>query len=196
MTTTMDRYVRAQDGFDRIVAAMPTDRWDEQSACTEWTHRDVLGHVVWGQDFVRHLATGTPFESSVGAPGAPDPGQLIGTDPLGTWRAARAASLPTLTAEGLARTVDLPAFGGEVPLEAFLRALVTDFLAHTWDIGHPAGLEVRLDQDLLPECAAWVRRFDLRRPGGLGAELVPPPGADEQTRFLALLGRAAGAPVA
>jgi uncharacterized protein (TIGR03083 family) len=127
---TLDRYVRAQEGFDRVVAALPADRWDGPSACTEWTARDVLGHVVWGQDLVRHQAMGLPFASRVGAPGAPDPRRLIGDDPLGTWRAARDASLPTLTPGSLARIVSLRAFG-EVPLETFLTALVTDFLAHT-----------------------------------------------------------------
>jgi hypothetical protein len=29
----------------------------------------------------------------------------------------------------------------------------------------------------------------LRVPGGFGAKLEPPPGADEQTRFLAFVGR-------
>ena len=187
-TSTIDRYLRAQDGFDRVVAALPTDRWDEPSACAEWTARDVLGHVVWGQDLVRHLATGRPFSSTIGAPGAPHPGTLIGPDPLGTWRAARAASLPALTPQALARIVSLEAFG-EVPLEAFVTALVTDFLAHTWDIGRPAGIDVRLDPELVPGCFAWSRTLDLRGPGGIGPELTPPTDADEQTRFLAYLGR-------
>lgn len=191
---TLDRYVRAQEGFDLVVVAMPADRWDGPSACTEWTARDVLGHVVWGQDLVRHQAAGLPFASRVGAPGAPDPGRLIGDDPLGTWRAARDASLRTLTPESLARVVSLPAFG-EVPLETFLTALVTDFLAHTWDIGYAAGIDVRLDRDLLPGCFAWSRERIVRRPGGIGPELTPPPGADEQARFLAFLGRRAPAPV-
>jgi uncharacterized protein (TIGR03086 family) len=187
-TSTMDRYVRAQDGFDRVVAALPADRWDGPSACAEWTARDALGHVVWGQYFVRHLATGEPFTSEEGAPGAPNPGKLIGADPLGTWRAARAASLPTLTPQALARIVKLQVFG-EAPLEAFVTALVTDFLAHTWDIGRPAGIDVRLDPELVPGCFAWSRTIDFRGPGGIGPELTPPPGADEQTRFLAYLGR-------
>jgi uncharacterized protein (TIGR03086 family) len=191
---TIARYMRAQEGFDRVVAQMPADRWDGPSACSEWTARDVLGHVVWGQDLVSHLATGGPFTSQAGAPGAPNPGQLIGADPLGTWRAARDASLPTLTSEALARVVSLRAFG-EVPLEGFLTALVTDFLAHTWDIGYPAGIDVRLDPDLVPECFAWSRRVETRQPGGIGPELTPPPGADEQARFLAFLGRGATAVV-
>jgi uncharacterized protein (TIGR03086 family) len=189
---TLDRYVRAQEGFDRVVAALPAGRWDGPSACTEWTARDVLGHVVWGQDLVRHLAAGQEFTSVVGAPGAPNPGQLIGADPLGTWRAARAASLRTLTPDALARTVTLRAFG-VVPLEMFVTALVTDFLAHTWDIAFPAGIDVRLDPDLVPGCFAWSRQAEIRGPGGIGPEVTPPPGADEQTRFLAFLGRPAAA---
>lgn len=185
---TIERYRRAQHGFDRVVAALPGDRWDEQSACSEWTHRDVLGHVVWGQDLVRHLATGREFTSEVGAPAAPHPGVVIGDDPLATWRAARDASVPTLTPEALGRIVTLQAFG-RVPLEAFLTALVTDFVAHTWDIAYPAGLDARLDPELVPDCFAWARTFDMRVPGGIGPELTPPPDADEQTRFLAYLGR-------
>jgi uncharacterized protein (TIGR03086 family) len=189
---TLQRYTRAQDGFDRIVAAVPPDRWDTRSACPEWTLRDVLGHVVWGQELVRHLATGRTYASTVGAPGAPDPGQLIGADPVGTWRAARAATDPTLTPAALAGIVHLRAFG-DGPLEGFLTALVTDFLAHTWDIADPLGIDVRLASDLVPGCFEWARRNVQRVPGGIGPDLVPPPGADAQTRLLAFLGRGAPA---
>jgi uncharacterized protein (TIGR03086 family) len=189
---TKDRYTRAQDGFDRIVAALAPQRWDDPSACVGWSARDVLGHVVWGQELVRHQATGEPFESRVGAPGAPNPGQLIGADPLGTWRAARAAADAVLTPDALARVISSRAFG-EIPLEGFLMALTTDFLAHAWDIGHPAGLDVRLDPDLVSGCFTWSRQFEMRVPGGIGPEIILAPGADEQARFLAYLGRDASA---
>jgi uncharacterized protein (TIGR03086 family) len=189
---TTDRYARAQDGFDRIVDAIAFERWDDPSACTDWSARDVLGHVVWGQDLVQHFATGRPFASQAGAPGAPNPGQLIGADPLGTWRAARAAADAVLTPDALARVISTRAFG-EIPLEGFLMALTTDFLAHAWDIGHPAGLDVRLDPDLVSGCFTWSRQFEMRAPGGIGPEITPPPGADEQARFLAYLGRDASA---
>lgn len=190
-TTTLDRYTRAQQGFDRVVAGLPAHRFDEPSACAGWTHRDVLGHVVWGQDLVAHLATGRAFDSAAGAPGAPNPGQLVVGDPLATWRAARDASLTMLSPAALDRVVTLRAFG-RVPLETFLTALVVDFLAHTWDIGHPAGLDVRLDPGLVPDCFTWSREHEMRVPGGIGPELVAPSDADEQTRFLAFLGRGSG----
>lgn len=135
-TNLLNQYRRAQDGFDAVVAAVPADRWDAVSACTEWTNRDVLGHVVWGQEFVRHLAARLVYESQAGAPGAPHPAELIPGDPVQTWREARAASVPALTEAALARPIHLRAFG-EIPLAGFITALVTDFLAHTWDSDGP-----------------------------------------------------------
>jgi uncharacterized protein (TIGR03086 family) len=187
-----DRYRRAQDGFDAIVAAVPADRWDRPSHCTEWTNRDVLGHVVWGQELVRHAAAGQRYESRVGAPGAPHPAELVPGDPLAAWRSVRAAIAPMLTDIVLAREVELAL--GRIPLAGFLDLLVTDLLAHTWDIGAAVGLPVRLDPELLPGALAWSREHEFRAPGGIGPELPVPPQADPQTRFLAFLGRDATAP--
>ena len=190
-------YRRALDGFDAVVAAVPADRWDGPSASTEWTVRDVAGHVVWGQEQLRHWATGEPYGNRAGAPGAahPGPGGMAGDDPPATWRAARAACDEALTAEALTRTVTLPGIG-EQPLTGIVALLVTDLLAHTWDIGHAAGIDVRLPAELIPASLAWARDNAIRVPGFFGPELSPPPGADEQTRWLAYLGRAAWEPVA
>jgi uncharacterized protein (TIGR03086 family) len=187
-----ERYRRAQDGFDAIVAAVSADRWDDTSRCTEWTNRDVLGHVVWGQELVRHLATGQRYESRVGAPGAPHPAELVAGDPVTTWRSARAQTAPTLTDDALTREVEL-AFG-RIPLAGFVTALVTDFLAHTWDIGAAVGLPVQLDAELVKDALAWARQQNFRRPGGIGPEVPVPPDTDPQTRFLAFLGRDATTP--
>jgi Mycothiol maleylpyruvate isomerase N-terminal domain len=51
-------YRRAQHGFDAVMAAVPPHRWDAPSACALWTARDVAGHVIWGQEQLRHWATG------------------------------------------------------------------------------------------------------------------------------------------
>lgn len=192
----MDSYRRAQDAFDAVLAAVPADGWDTPSACDRWTVRDIVGHVVWGQHLVRHWATGQPYTSRAGAPGAAHPGGLVETDPLGTWRAAREASAATLTGDALGTTMPTGAFG-DMPLAGFLSLLITDHLAHAWDIGHGIGVDVRLDADLIDESLAWATRFigDRRSPDTIGPALSPPADADEQTRWLAYLGRAAWQPV-
>jgi uncharacterized protein (TIGR03086 family) len=192
---TMDAYRRAQDGFDAVLVAVPPDRWDASSACAGWTVRDVAGHVIWGQEQLRHWATGREYAGTDGGPGTPQPGEMAGSDPVATWRAARSATVETLTDEALARSVLLGPLG-ERPIAAIVTLLVTDHLAHAWDIGHAVGVDVRLDPDLVAGSFSWARDNVVRAPGFIGPELTPPRDADEQTRWLAYLGRAAWQPVA
>jgi uncharacterized protein (TIGR03086 family) len=192
--SVMEPYRRAQDGFEAVLATVPADRWDAPSACAEWTMRDVAGHVIWGQEQMRHWAIRREYTCRTGAPGAAHPGEMAGSDPVATWRAARAASDQTLSEEALGRPVTLPGLG-ERPVSAIVTLLVTDLLAHSWDIGHALDLDVRPDPDLIPGSFAWARDHVIRAPGFFGPELAPPHDADEHTRWLAYLGRATWQPV-
>ncbi len=87
----------------------------------------------------------------------------------------------------------LPALG-QRPVSAIVTMLVTDLMAHSWDIGHPLGLDVHLDPDLILGSFTWARANVIRVPSFFGPALIPPPGADEQTRWLAYLGRAGWQP--
>ncbi|MGH3762747.1 TIGR03086 family metal-binding protein [Actinophytocola sp.] len=191
---TMEPYRRAQDTFDAVLAAVPGTGWDRPSACTEWTVRDVAGHVIWGQRQLRAWATGAELTDQTGAPGAPHPAPLAGDDPVTTWRAARAEALATLNEETLTRITTIPGLG-DVPVSTLLTLLTTDHLAHTWDIGHALGVDVRFDEALIHGSFAWARANVVRRPGFFGPELDPPADTDEQTALLAFLGRAAWQPV-
>lgn len=189
MNDIMDYYTRAQAEFDAALTRVPAEGWDRPSACEEWTVRDVTGHAIWGQQLVRSWATGQPEPDLPGAPGTPSPeaGKAAGDDPLATWRATRERSVAALTPDALQRVVPSGAFGGN-PVVAFLGILVLDFLAHTWDVHQ----DIRLDPELVTWAFEGARHKELRRaPGFLGPALTAPSGADEQTRFLAFLGRRA-----
>jgi uncharacterized protein (TIGR03086 family) len=185
---TMNLYRRAQDGFDAVLAAVPDDQWETPSACTEWSVRDVAGHVVWGQRQLRAWASGEDYAETAGAPGAPHPAVLAGADPVETWRTSLVGAL---TAEELGRPVSLPGLG-EIPVAGIVTLLTTDLVAHSWDIGSATGQDVRLPPELVAVAFAWARANVVRRPGFFGPELAPPGDADEQTRMLAFLGRRAG----
>jgi uncharacterized protein (TIGR03086 family) len=177
-----------------VLDAVRPDQWDAPSPCTDWTVRDLAGHVIWGQRQMQAWATGTDYADGRGAPGAPRPGEMAGADPVATWRAARAESVPALTPEALRRTTSITGLG-EVPLAAIVTLLTTDTVVHTWDIGHALGLDVRLDPALVEVASEWGRSNMVRRPGFFGPELTPPADSDEQTRMLAFMGRAAWQPV-
>lgn len=190
----MALYRLAQDGFDEVMAAVGPDRWDAPSACAEWSVRDVAGHVIWGQRQLRAWALGEDYPERAGAPGSPTPRVLAGEDPVATWREARAASVASLTDEALGKMTVIPGIG-EVPVAAMVSLMITDQAGHTWDIGHALGHAVRLDPAVVTAAFEWARPNLMRAPGFFGPELTPPAGADEQTRMLAYLGRAAWQPV-
>lgn len=189
----LELYRLAQDGFDAVIAAVGPRHWEAPSACAGWSVRDVAGHVIWGQHRIRAWATGEEYAEQAGAPGAPHPGVLAADDPVGTWRAARKESVAALSEESLGRPTSIPGMG-EVPLGYLVTLFITDHVAHTWDIGYPLGMAVRLDPVLVQVAFDWARANLVRRPGFFGPELTPPAGADEQTRMLAFLGRAAWRP--
>jgi hypothetical protein len=105
MTTTRDRYLTSHERFEDVLMSVPPERWDDPTPRSEWTVRDVAGHVIWGQDLIRAWATGAAFDNAVGAPGAPSPGDYASADPVARWQEARESSVAALTPEGLARVI-------------------------------------------------------------------------------------------
>lgn len=187
----LESYRQAQDGMDAVLAAVPANRWDTRSACADWSVRDVAGHVIWGQHQMRAWATGDEYTDGAGAPGAPHPATMTGDDPVTTWRGAREASVATLSEEALTRITSIPGIG-DVPLVAVVTLLTVDTLVHTWDIAHAVDGDTKLDPALVTMAFDWARTTPLiRRPPFFDPELTPPTDADEQTRLLAYLGRAA-----
>ena len=77
---------------------------------------------------------------------------------------------------------------------AIVSLLTTDTVVHTWDIGHALGDPVALDPELVAVAFDWSRKNVTHQPPFFGPELPPPDDADEQTRLLAFLGRAAWQP--
>ena len=191
---TMELYRQAQDTFDAVLAKVGPDQWDQPSTCTEWSVRDLAGHVIWAQRQLRAWATGDEY-TETGGPGTPHPIALAAGDPVTTWREARKSSMATLTPETLAMTVSLAGLG-DVPLIGIVSLLITDSAVHAWDIGHSLGMDVRLAPELVSASSEWARARVARGPGFFGPELTPPDDADEQTRMLAFVGRAAWQPVA
>ena len=189
----LDHYRRAQEGFEAVLSAVPLEKWDTPSMCADWTVQDVAGHLIWGQRQLRHWALGQHYGNLEGAPGAAHPAVLATSDPLQTYQESRAAADECLTEQILEQVVRLPALG-ETQLSALIPLLITDHMAHAWDIGHALGMDVRFDSDLISVSHGWARTHILRAPAFFGPELTSPPGADAQSRWLAYLGRAVWQP--
>ena len=187
MSDAMSDYRRALEGFDTIARGVPSDRWLSQSPCAEWKAIDVAGHVIGGQHMVRVWATGASQPAN-----RPSLRELASDDPVAAWTSAKEASLAALTPEALDRVIRTQNFG-EVRLGAFIQTFILDVIVHTWDLAQASGQQVVLPPDLVHACFEWAKRQEkhLRDRGLVGPAQPAPADADEQTRLMAFLGRAA-----
>ncbi|GAB2481555.1 TIGR03086 family metal-binding protein [Nocardiopsis aegyptia] len=182
MSDIATRYARLSDAFAATVAAVPEDRWSADSPCEGWSARDVVAHVVDTQGMFLRLV-GRDLGD---IPSAAD-------DPAAAWDAARGVVQADLDDPDRAGTEFDGFFGRTTFAEAVDRFLNFDLIIHRWDLARATGQDDRID----PADMRWALEATtvfgphLRREGVCGPELTPPDGADEQTRFLAFLGRRA-----
>ena len=182
MSEVSERYRRLSDAFAAKIAAVPADRWSNQSPCDEWTARDVVRHVITTQGM---------FLGFVGRQLGDIPS--VDDDPAAAWDAARAVVLADLEDPERA-AAEYEGFQGKSTFEAGVdRFLCFDLVVHGWDLARAAGLDDRIDDQDLARIQAAAQTFGpaMRGPQAFGPELEAPAGADEQTKLLAFLGRRA-----
>ncbi|RMB62159.1 TIGR03086 family protein [Tessaracoccus antarcticus] len=177
-----DRYRRLAERFTTTVEAVPTGAWNNASPCEGWTAADVLAHVIESEAGLLKKT------GRVVSAGSMDP-----ADPLGSWVHARDAAQAALEVPSCSG-FEYEAFGVRTTVGATFGSFISvDLVVHRWDIAHAAGIE----ETIAVEDMAFVRAFTenmgdiAQTSGAFGPRLSVPEDADEQTKFLALLGRSA-----
>ena len=182
-----ERYRRRAEAFERKVAGVHSDQWDNQSPCAKWTAKGVLDHVL-----VMHGIMLVPVARKL------EPAD----DPLTAFQEARAAVEDVLDDPVLALTeADTPA--GPMTAERHIDAVVSDDLVvHGWDLARATGQDEMMEAvDVEQLWAAAVKippdlMEKYRTPGAFGPgievygpEVRVPTDAPLQDRLLGLLGR-------
>lgn len=182
-----ERYRRRAEAFERKVAAVPADQWENQSPCAKWTARDVVEHVV-----TMHGVMLTPVARKL------EPAD----DPLTAFQEARAAIEDVLDDPIAALTeTDTPA--GRLTTEQHIDQVVSDDLVlHGWDLARATDQDETMDPADVERLWAIAVAIPLelmskyRTPGAFGegievygAEVPVEPDAPLQDRLLGLLGR-------
>lgn len=175
------RYGRVAAGFEDRVARLSEADLAKPTPCTEWDTRGLLAHVVGVHRMMGALIAGTAPEDV-----SPD------TDLLAAWKSGRAGIESAMADDsGALKIVDTQRFG-VMPFAVVVGGLLcTDTLVHTWDLSRATGQDERLDPAGVATAFATIKSFGdgIRAPGAFGPAVQPPPGADEQTRFLCYCGR-------
>jgi len=180
MSEVSERYARVASGFGDRIAGIAPDDWTRASPCTEWTAREVVGHVV---SVHRQVIAGL----DASAPPAP----AADADLVAAWSDATGAVAAAL-ADPERASAPVGGRFAPMPLEELIgRLLCIDTLVHTWDLARATGQDERLDAAAVTIAFDGIRPADeaIRGAGGFGPKVDPPPDADEQTHFLCFLGR-------
>ncbi|MFC9812559.1 TIGR03086 family metal-binding protein [Streptomyces virginiae] len=183
----LERHAEALRLFGERVRAVRADQWGAPTPCTEWTVRDLVNHVTGEQLWIPPLVTEGRTVEELGDAFS---GDVLGHDAVAAWDRASGAAHAAFAASGaLDRTVRLsygPALGS-----AYCSELTADCVVHTWDLCRGIGVDDRLPDTLVEFSVKEVMPYaDGLAASGMYAEPVDvPPGADAQTRLLAMVGR-------
>jgi uncharacterized protein (TIGR03086 family) len=186
-TETLRMHGLALDFFSAGVHAVRDDQWDAPTPDTEWSVRDLVNHLVVEQLWVPPLVRDGRTIAQVGD--AYD-GDQLGDDPVGTWDRVADRTRAAFNEPGaLDRTVHLSY--ADTPGTAYCGQMTTDAAVHGWDLARAVGADERMPDGLASACLREVEPYaaGLHKSGLFAPPVTPPPGADEQTRLLCLMGR-------
>ncbi len=183
---TSDPVTDLERGFEavgEVIAQIRPEQWAAPTPCTEWTVRDVVGHLVGLNLIFTALIEGGPM---------PDRQEdNLGGDPLGAYRASAAAVTAAFAAPGvLEKTFTGPL--GEATGVGRLRIRLADLLTHGWDLARATGIRAEFPEDLVEDSLAYIR-VQMAEHSRAGRFDEPQPVADDAPaldRLAAFTGRA------
>ena len=185
-TGTRGLFAGALERFGALVHQVPDGGWTASTPCTEWDVRALVHHLMNEISWMAPLLGGR----SVADVGESLSGDLLGDDPVASWDAAAAESLGAVEADGAMELVihlsRRDVTGSDYTFEVF-----NDLAIHGWDLARAIGANETIDPAFVAIIDERVGPdiADLKASGQYGDEVVPPDGADAQTRLLAMFGR-------
>jgi uncharacterized protein (TIGR03086 family) len=179
--------VAGREFRDRLTA-IGNDQWELPTPCEQWTVRDLVGHLVGGNQMAVSLLAGATAAESIGKLG----GDLLGSDSLGAYDRSLHEQAEAFGEPGaLERTCHHPV--GDVPGGQLLGFRMADLVIHAWDLARAIGADESLDADVV--AGAWAamepRLTFIATSGrfGSGPSGSLPDGAPIQDRLLDASGR-------
>ena len=183
MSDVLERYERITGQFTDRVRGVPAGAWDNPSPCEGWTARDVVGHLTeWIPGFF--AAQGVAFP----------PVPSVREDPVAAWETVQTTIAKALADPALAATPVSTPFSTQSLADTVDMIVTGDVFTHTWDLARATGQDDTLDADQLGRMMAGMGEMPdevLRSDGMFGPAIEVPADADDQTKFLAYVGRRA-----
>ncbi len=174
------------DRFDGVLAQVAAQDWDRPSTCSDWTARELTGHVLGVLDSAVTLLQG----------GSPDWGRSAdlstvgGSDPVAAFRERADAARAALPTADLDTVMETPM--GPLPTSQRLAFPAMDLHLHAWDLGRTIGVEVVLPQEISEFVHGVLDPMPeemMRRDGVFAPEVLAPEDASTTEALIAWTGR-------
>lgn len=181
MTDIADRYRTLADAFEAKVVAVRPEEWSNPTPCSEWTVRELVGHVV---DVHGMMLKPLPTARRE-APSVDD-------DPVAAFRSARADLQRVLDDPATADTEYDGMFGRTKVSATVDQFMGFDLVVHGWDLARATGQDETIDDAEIERIAAFVERLGtttMQENGVTGPEVPVPDDAPARDRVLGQLGR-------
>jgi uncharacterized protein (TIGR03086 family) len=184
--TTGELYVRAMANTRAYLEAVRAEQWSSPTPCSEWDVKQIANHLIGENLWAAELLAGKTIEQV----GSALDGDLAGDDPRAAYRRSVDAAANAVGQPG-AMDVTCHLSFGDYSGSDYAGQLFMDTVIHGWDIAKATGQDTRLDPQLVAACLPITEDFTakFRAAGVFGENLTVTPGADPQTRLLALVGR-------
>jgi uncharacterized protein (TIGR03086 family) len=189
-STPADQLAQALDTTERLINGIGDDQWTNATPCTDWTVRDLVNHVVFGNWLFAGLLAGNqppPLDEMLRQQST----DRLAADPAGAYRASADALLESFRQPGVLEQVFAVPIG-PVPGIVALHLRIAEALVHGWDIAEATGQSGGYPDDLAEQELAFSRDKMADIPPGRRPFGPPQPIADDASaidRLAAALGR-------
>lgn len=183
MASVVEDLERGFAAVGNLIAEIREDQWGDPTPCSEWSVRDVVGHLVGlNLVFVALVEGGPRPERGV------DP---LGDDPVGAYRKSAAALLDAFAEPGVLERSFAGPLGTATGAER-LRIRLADLLTHGWDLARATGITVVVPEELAERALEYSRAQFGSGPARAGRFADPQPVAEDAPaldRLAAFTGR-------
>lgn len=188
MTDTRPDFRDATAWVATLVEATTPDQLGNPTPCTEWTVRDLLGHMVAVLGRLRVMGQGgNPFGVQAMLDGVAD-------DEWDARFADALAGFDEVWSDDAVMGRDVQAPFGTMPGGQILGGYIFEYLVHGWDLAQATGQDSEADTDLAERTLAIARMVMPEQARGegvpFGAPVEPRPGAKPTEQLANWLGRA------
>jgi uncharacterized protein (TIGR03086 family) len=173
---------------ERVVAGVRPDQYALPTPCTQWDVHALLNHLLGTLSLGQALLADAPPEGTIDPGGLPET-DLVGDDPVKTYRLGVEALLRAAGGDALARVHQTPL--GEMPGAVLGGFTTLDILVHGWDLARATGQDHTLDDELAEVVLGFAHQTltDEARTPRIGPAVAVPADAPAGDRLVGFLGR-------